>query len=101
MADVDSDAAGNSEIVDLSGADKFSCQAVYTVDTPVGATVTFQLSNDRTNWTNIQAATSISGNGTVMLEKANVDYRYFRAVKALTSGDVDLKCLTLVIGDAI
>ncbi len=95
---------GTSEIVDLSGADKFSAQAIYTVDSPVGASVTFQGSNNRDSdaiWTNLQAATVISGDGTVMIEKANCEFRYFRAVKGLTSGDVDLKCLTLVIGDAI
>ncbi len=35
-----------------------------------------------------------------MIEVPNVDYRYFKAVKALDSGDVDLKCLVLVIGDS-
>lgn len=100
MLDIPSDEAGDSEIVDLNGAEKFSCQAVYVVDTPSGASVTFKKSNDRLTWTDIQAATSISGNGTVILEVPDVDYRWFKAAKALVSGDVDLKCLTLVIGDA-
>ena len=100
FVDIDIDAGGSSEVVDLSAADKFSCQAIYTVDTPVDAVITFQCSNDGTNWTAIQAGTSIVANGTTMLEVAEVDYRYFRVLKALTSGDVDLECLVLVIGDA-
>lgn len=100
MADVPLDEAGDSEIIDLTEADKFSCQAIYVVDTPVGASVTFQGSNDLTNWTNVQAATSIAADGSVMLVQPNIDYRYFKAVKALGSGTVDLKCLILVTGDA-
>lgn len=66
-----------------------------------GASVTFQKSNDGTNWVNIQAATSISSDGSVLLDQPNVAYRYFKVVKALTAGQVDLKALVLVIGDAV
>ena len=74
-----------------------------TTLTPValsGASVTFRKSNDETNWIGVQTATSITADGTVMIEQANVSYRYFKAVKALTAGYVDLKALVLVIGDA-
>lgn len=101
MTDVPLDEAGDSEIIDLTEADKFSCQAIYVVDTPVGASVTFRCSNDLTTWTDIQAATAISADGSVMLNQPNIDYRYFKAVKALDSGTVDLKCLILVTGDAL
>jgi hypothetical protein len=101
LTDVPEDEAGTSEIVDLNGASKFSCQLVYVVDTPVGATATFQASEDGVNWTAIQAATSISADGSTFLEQANVSYRYFRVSKALVSGTVDLKALVLVIGDAV
>lgn len=100
FADVDSDAAGDSAVVSLNGADKFSCQLIYTVDSPVNASVTFQKSNDGVNWTDIQVATSIAADGTVILEVANVSYRWFKAVKALDSGTVNLQGLVLVIGDA-
>lgn len=63
--------------------------------------VTFQKSNDGTNWINIQSATAISADGSVMLEQANVSYRYFKAVKAMDSGVIDLQCYVLVIGDSI
>ena len=66
-----------------------------------GASVTFRKSNDGTNWIDIQTATSITVDGSVMIEQPNVSYRYFKVVKALTSGVVDLKALTLVIGDSI
>lgn len=64
-----------------------------------GASITFQCSNNAENWVDIQTATSITVDGSVMLSVANVAYRYFRAVKALTAGIVDLQALTLVIGD--
>lgn len=66
-----------------------------------GATVTFQCSNDGTNWSDIQAATSITIDGATMLVQPNVSYRYFKVVKALTAGVVDLKALVLVVGDAV
>lgn len=65
-----------------------------------GASVTFRKSNDRTNWIDVQAATSITVDGSAMIEQPNVSYRYFKVVKALTSGVVDLKALVLVIGDS-
>ncbi len=99
--DVETDDAGTSEIICLDGADKFSCQAVYDVTTPTGATVTFQASNDRVNWTAIQASTSMAVDGSTILEVPNVSYRYFRTAKAISAGDVDLQCYILVIGDAL
>lgn len=66
-----------------------------------GASVTFQKSNDGVNWINIEATTSISADGSVLLSQPNVCYRYFKAVKAITAGIFNLKCNTLVIGDPI
>ena len=63
-----------------------------------GASVTFQKSNDGLNWIDLQVATSITVDATVIVEVANVSYRYFKAVKALTAGQVDLKALVLAIG---
>lgn len=97
---LDPDEGGDSEVIDLDGASKFSCQAVYTVDTPVDASVTFQKSNDGVNWNDIEVATAITTAGTVMVEQANVSYRYFKAVKAIGSGDVTLQAHVLVIGDS-
>jgi hypothetical protein len=65
-----------------------------------GASVTFQKSNDGSNWVNIQSATSITVDGSVLLVQPDVSYRYFKAVKALTSGDFTLAAYVLVIGDA-
>jgi hypothetical protein len=72
-----------------------------TTLTPVAlsASVTFQKSNDRTNWINIQAATSITVDGSVLLEQPNVSYRYFKVIKTLTAGLVDVNAYVLVIGD--
>ncbi len=77
---------------------------VSTTLTPVafaGASVTFQKSNDQTNWVDIQAATSIAADGSVLLQQADVSYRYFKAVKALTAGQYTLECMVLVIGPAV
>lgn len=65
-----------------------------------GASITFRKSNDGTNWIDVQAATAIAADGSVMIEQANVSYRYFKCVKALTAGQVDLKALVCVLGDA-
>lgn len=74
-----------------------------TTLTPValaGASVEFFKSNDGSNWTSIQTATAITVDGSVFLEVANVSYRYFKVVKSLTAGIVDVDALVLVIGDA-
>lgn len=74
-----------------------------TTLTPValaGASVTFRKSNNGTDWVDVQTATAITVDGSVMIEQANVSYRYFKAVKALTAGQVDLKALICVLGDA-
>ena len=98
---LDEDEVGRSDVVDLAGCDFFSCQANYTVDTPVNATVAFQGSNDGTNWTSLQAATAVSANGSTMFNKANAAFRYFSVLKALDSGTVALELITIVTGDSI
>jgi hypothetical protein len=74
-----------------------------TTLTPVAlsASVTFQKSNDQTNWVNIEAATAITVDGSVLLSQPNVSYRYFKVIKTLTAGLVDVQAFVLVIGDAI
>jgi len=64
-----------------------------------GASVTFNRSNDRVNWLTIQAATTVTVDGGVMIEQANVSYRWFKVTKAVTAGAFDLIASTLVIGD--
>jgi len=66
-----------------------------------GGSVKLQKSNDSINWVDVQTATSVSADGTVMITAANVAYRYVKAVKALTAGAFEAKALLLVIGDAI
>ncbi len=84
--------------------DQGSSAAVNTVTAVAlsGASVTFQKSNSVSGpWVSIQSATSISADGSVMLTQADVSYRYFKVAKALTAGQVDLQCNTLVIGPAV
>ena len=66
-----------------------------------GASATFQKSNDGVNWVDIQAATTITVDGSVLLVQPNVSYRYFRVSKALTAGVVAMQALVLVVGDAV
>lgn len=62
-----------------------------------GASATFQCSNDGVNFVNIQSATSISADGSVILAVAPVAYKYLKVVKAITAGAVDLGAHLLVI----
>lgn len=64
-----------------------------------GAQIEFFASNDENGtWTSLQSATSIAADGSVLLVQPNVAYRYFKVVKSLTSGQVDVKALVLVKG---
>lgn len=63
--------------------------------------VTFQMSNNAVVWADIQPATSISGTGTVVLSQPSAAYRYFKAVKTVSSGQFELQALLLVIGPAV
>jgi len=65
-----------------------------------GATVTFQSSNDGITWGNIQSPTAITSSGSTLLNSPNLSFRYFRALKGLTSGLFNLQGNILVIGDA-
>lgn len=83
--------------------DQGSDEAVNTVTQVAlaGGSVTFYKSNDSVNWITIQTATTVSADGSVMIEQANVSYRYFKVTKAITSGAFSVSCQTLVIGDAL
>lgn len=83
--------------------DQGSSGAVSTITGVALASVSivFQKSNDGVNWINLDTPTSITVDGNFITKQPNVSYKYFRAVKALTSGQVDLKCNILVIGQAV
>jgi hypothetical protein len=74
-----------------------------TTLTPVAlsSSVTFQKSIDGTNYVDIQTATAITTDGTVMITDAAPTYKYLKIVKALTGGNVDLKAYVMIIGDSI
>lgn len=80
-----------------------SAAAIDTITgvTLASASVTFRKSNDGVNFIDVQTATSITVDGSVMIEQPNTAYRYFKVVKALTSGQVATKALILVLGDGI
>lgn len=87
--------------IDLTTQGSSAAVATVVVTALAGATVTFQKSNDATNWLDIQAATSVTIDGSTLLVQPDVSYRYFKVVKALTAGTFDLDCYTLVIGPAV
>lgn len=86
--------------VDITNQGSDENVSTFTGVALAGASVTFKCSNDGTNWADIQAATSITVDGSTFLNQPNVAYRYFKATKALTSGQVALSGLICVIGDA-
>lgn len=94
--------AGASAIIDLNGAPNLSCQLIYFVTDPVDGAVTFQSSNvgglDDADWTDLESATSIATDGSHLFTDSEITYRFFRAVKALTSGSIDIQGRVLVTG---
>lgn len=66
-----------------------------------GASIKLQKSNDGTNWIDVATATSITVDGSNMVEASAIAYRYIKAVKAITAGAVDLQAKLLVIGSSI
>lgn len=74
--------------------------ATMTPTALAGASIKLQKSNDGVNFIDVEAATAISGATNVMIEKSSVSYRYIKAVKAITSGQVSLKAQLVVIGKA-
>lgn len=94
------DALAGTPIVLLDAGSNGAVNTV-TAEALSGASFTFQKSNDRVNWINIQAATSVTVDGSEMLQQPDVSYRYFKVVKALDSGVFDLQCYVLVIGPAV
>ena len=63
-----------------------------------GASVTFQCSNDGVNFVNIQSATSITTDGSLMLSVNPVSYQYLKIVKAITAGAVNISATIVVSG---
>ncbi len=89
--------------IDLTDKGSNNAVGTLTADALTGASVTFKGSNDPTytSWVTLQTATTITVDGAVLYQQAVADFRYFKAVKALTSGVVDLKGYFLAIGNTI
>ncbi len=87
--------------VDITDQGSDENVSTFTATALAGASVGFYKSNDGTNWILIQAATTITVDGSVLITQVDVSYRYFKAIKGLTAGVVDLSCVVLVVGDAI
>lgn len=96
-------AAGASAIIDLNGSPNISCQLIFFATSPVDATITFQSSNvgglDDADWTDLGSPVPITADGSYLYTEADVTYRFFRAVKARTSGTIDVQGRVLVTGD--
>lgn len=71
-----------------------SAQIVVTAaSTPSSASATLQKSNDGTNWVDVASATSISANGTIMIEDSDVGYSFARVAFAISSGSFSARVL--------
>lgn len=64
--------------------------------TALACSVTFQKSNDGVNFIDIQTATTVTADGSVMIEQANVSYKYLKVLKTLTGGNVLMNAYLLV-----
>ncbi len=89
--------------IDITDKGSNNAVGTLTADALTGASLTFQGTNDPTltTWNTLQTATTITVDGSVLYQQAVCTFRYFKAVKGLTSGVVDLKALFLGIGNTI
>lgn len=100
---VPSGSSGASAVIDYDTASTISCQLIYQVTSPVGASITYQGSNvgglNDADWTDIRTVT-ITVDGSDLFTDGSFAFRFFRANKALSSGSVNVQGRVLVTGSA-
>lgn len=77
--------------IDITGAGTGT--HTITSTSIAGATVTYQASNDGSNWTNLASATSITADANLLFEDADIAYNYVRAVYAITAGRMSVQTI--------
>lgn len=70
----------------------------FTPTALAGATVKLEKSNDGSSWSDVAAATAITADGTVWLEKDRPGFRYARVSYTLTAGSMSTDNYVLVKG---
>jgi len=70
----------------------------FTPTSIAGASVTFQKSNNNSDWSNIESATSITADASVWLEVVNPQYKWLRINYTLTAGSMSIDNLILLKG---
>ncbi len=87
--------------INITNTGSVNATGTITPTALAGGQVAFYASATKEVWTLLRAATSISADGSVLFEEERATYRYFKAVKSLTAGVLDLKAYILVIGNNI
>ncbi len=100
LAASNADALAGIEI-DITDTGSVNATGTVTATALAGASVGFYGSNNRTTWTLLEAATTITVDGSYLFQEPDATYRYFKAVKGLTAGVLDLQAYILVIGPNI
>ena len=93
-------------VLDVGGATTISSQVEIGVSGVItggpgnaGATIVPQKSNDKENWTDVEAVTSVLATGTVWYEIEAPAYRWFRMEFVTKSGGLDVTAKSLVMYD--
>ncbi len=87
-------AAVNSNSVNISRLDTASVQVNVTNESSPNGSVTLQASNDDSTWIDVTgSATNITDGSDIMLNLADVGYKYLRAAFARTSGSWDAEVI--------
>jgi len=83
---------------DIDLTDEGTGVHTFTATALAGASVTFQKSNDNSNWTNTASATSITADATVWFEDDAPGFKYARLSYTLTAGSMSTDNFVLVKG---
>lgn len=91
--------------IDITNTGSVNATGTITPTALAGGSVGFYGSNvggsDPADWTLLEAATTITVDGSYLFQQARATYRYFKAIKGLTAGVLDLSAYILVIGNNI
>lgn len=85
-------ASFNSSAVELPLVESLSCQLIWTDSGSLSGTVALQGSNDGVNFVTV-GTKSISGNGTDMINKTDILYKYARIAYTKTAGSGSLSVI--------
>lgn len=85
--------------IDITDEGTDGATHTFTPTSLSNASVTPQKSNDRSNWTDIAAATDITGDGSSWFEYSDPGYKYLRLKFELDSGQLDIDNHVVIHGN--